>query len=88
MAERQNTRSSYRLKILTEEEFTDIYGLPVFDEQERDYYFTLTTEQEQAMQSLRGLKSQVIFCLQLAYFKANTKNTLIFRLISLGINPA
>ena len=38
-----------RLKILTEEELSDIYGLPSFDDEERGYYFTLTTEQEQAM---------------------------------------
>ncbi len=73
MAEQQNTRSSYRLKILTEEELADIYGLPLFDEEERDYYFTLTSEQEQIMETLRGLKSQVFFCLQLAYFKAKQR---------------
>ena len=73
MAEQQKTRSTYRLKILTYEELSDIYGLPVFDDEERDYYFTLTTEQEQAMQTLRGLKSQVFFCLQLAYFKVKQR---------------
>ena len=59
-----------RLSILHSEELADIYGLPAFDSEERDLYFTLSIQEEQHLQTLHTVKSRVVFCLQLAYFKA------------------
>ena len=66
----QTLTTERRLSILSSEELADIYDLPVFDAEERDVYFTLSSQEARCLQDLHTLKSRVIFCLQLGYFKA------------------
>lgn len=58
------------LKILSPKEVDELYGLPAFDDLQREEYFFLTEPERLAMLSLRGLAAKVYFVLQLGYFKA------------------
>lgn len=58
------------LKILSPKEVDELYGLPAFDELQREEYFYLNEPERLAMLSLRGLAAKVYFILQLGYFKA------------------
>lgn len=66
----QTLTAERRLSILNSEELADIYDLPVFDSEERDLFFTLSSHEAQCLHNLHTVKSQVSFCLQLGYFKA------------------
>jgi TnpA family transposase len=59
-----------RLKILEAEEIEAVYGLPVFDDEDRIFYFTLASQEKAALSQLRGIKSAIYYILQLGYFKA------------------
>jgi hypothetical protein len=59
-----------RLKILETEEIEAVYGLPVFDDDERAAYFTLSPSERAALSQFRGAKSLIHYILQLGYFKA------------------
>lgn len=58
-----------RIKLLSEGEITDIYGLPQFTEQERIHYFSLGPAERIALDKLIFTHSKVHFILQLGYFK-------------------
>ena len=59
-----------RLRILSEAEIEALYGNPRFTEEERDEYFSLSSTELIALESLHSIKSRVSFILQLGYFKA------------------
>lgn len=59
-----------RLKILETEEIEAVYGLPIFDDDERAAYFTLSPLERAALSQFRGAKSPIHYILQLGYFKA------------------
>ena len=59
-----------RLDILTTKEIQALYGLPRFDREERDIYFTLDPLEEQVLDEFRMLVAKICFILQLGYFKA------------------
>ena len=60
-----------RLSILSPSEQKNIYELPDFTKEERNIYFSLnTTEQNIVQTQLRGINSQILFILQLGYFRA------------------
>lgn len=60
-----------RLSILSPSEQKNIYELPDFIKEERNIYFSLnTTEQNIVQTQLRGINSQILFILQLGYFRA------------------
>jgi len=59
-----------RLFILGQEEIGALYGLPRFTQEDRDEYFTLSAQEQEALGQLHSLKSRVFFVLQLGYFKA------------------
>jgi len=59
-----------RLKILEAEEIEMVFGLPVFDDDERAAYFTLSPPEGAALSQFRGPKSSIHYILQLGYFKA------------------
>lgn len=61
---------SKRLKILEADEIETVYGLPVFDDEDRAFYFTLTPPEKATLSQLHGMKSSVCYILQLGYFKA------------------
>lgn len=58
------------LNILTPEEIYQLYGLPVFNEEQRLIYFDLSETDHQTMRIYRTPRTQLFFILQLGYFKA------------------
>ena len=72
-----------RLKILEPDEIDILYGLPVFDEEDRAGYFSLTPEERVLLARLHGVKSRVYFILQLGYFKAR-QQFFVFNLQQVG----
>lgn len=66
----ENKSEQRRLKILAEDEIDAIYGRPYFTKEERCYYFSLSHPEKELLQTLRSVKSQAYFVLQLGYFKA------------------
>jgi hypothetical protein len=71
MAEDQsNQAETKRLKILEADEIEAVYGLPVFDDEDRAFYFSLSPPEKALMSQLHGMKSSIYYILQLGYFKA------------------
>jgi len=60
---------SHRLNILTQSEISDIYNLPQFDDEDRQYYFAMS-DAEQACVGLRRPSAGIFQALELGYFKA------------------
>jgi hypothetical protein len=65
-----NQIESKRLKILEADEIEAVYGLPVFDDNDRAFYFELSPPERAIFSRLRGIKSFIYYILQLGYFKA------------------
>jgi hypothetical protein len=65
-----NPTESKRLKILEADEIEAVYGLPVFDDEDRAFYFELSPPERVILSRLRGIKSSIYYILQLGYFKA------------------
>ncbi|MEM7799358.1 MAG: Tn3 family transposase [Chloroflexota bacterium] len=61
---------SGRLKILESNEVEAIYGLPLFDDEDREFYFALSSPEKEVLSQLHGRKSSIYFILQLGFFKA------------------
>lgn len=59
-----------RINLLTDVEVTELYGIPQFDETERDYYFQLDNNEQNLLEKYTGIKSKLFLILQLGYFKA------------------
>lgn len=61
---------SRRLKILAADEIEVVYGLPIFDDEDRAFYFSLSPPEKAIFSQLHGKKSSIYYILQLGYFKA------------------
>lgn len=59
-----------RIKILTDSEVHEIYGFPVFTDEEREVYFSLSQIEKRELNTLSSLGAKMYFNLQLGYFKA------------------
>ena len=71
MAEEETTKTTTkRLQILEADEIEAVYGLPVFDDDDRAFYFALSPLEKGGLSQLHGLKSSIYYILQLGYFKA------------------
>ena len=70
MAETTVDKKQKRLKILEADEIETVYGLPVFDDEDRAFYFALSPPERAILSQLHGLKSSIYYILQLGYFKA------------------
>ncbi len=70
MPEPAADKKQKRLKILDADEIGAVYGLPVFDDEDRAFYFTLSPPERAILSQLHGLKSSIYYILQLGYFKA------------------
>lgn len=66
----KNTTNQNRLKILRGDEIKIIYDRPIFTYEDRCHYFFLSQPEKELLDTLRSVKSQVYFILQLGYFKA------------------
>lgn len=61
-----------RLAIFSKDEIENIYGLPSFNEAERNFFFTLDESETKEMESKNSIESRVHFILQLGYFKCKS----------------
>lgn len=52
-----NQRYKTRLKILEEREIEELYGLPHFDQVEKEYYFTITQEERDIADNHRSIEN-------------------------------
>ncbi|MEO8402642.1 MAG: Tn3 family transposase, partial [Gammaproteobacteria bacterium] len=59
-----------RLNLLTDSEVEDLYSRPEFNDEEREYFFTLNDEEHDLLKKYASIKSKVFLILQIAYFKA------------------
>jgi len=76
----KNTTTQQRLRILSDDEIEDLFGIPSFTQEERIEYFSLSSIEIAMLERLHFIKSKVCFILQLAYFKARHM-FFIFRLV-------
>ena len=70
MPETTADKKQKRLKILEADEIETVYGLPVFDDEDRAFYFALSPPERAILSQLHGPKSYIYYILQLGYFKA------------------
>ena len=63
-------KTDRRLKILTDSEIKELYGLPDFTPEEQEKYFSLSAKEDEMVRNLRSVASKVHFILLLGYFKA------------------
>ena len=67
------SNSSHALKLLKPKEIEEIYGLPVFNDNDRYHIFSLTDQEQNALGNFHTLSSKWLFILQLGYFKARRR---------------
>lgn len=66
------SQAGKRLTILSKLEIEELYGLPQFNDAERQLFFDLNDSEKQAAESRNSIESRVHFILQLGYFKCKT----------------
>ena len=59
-----------RIQLLTNAEVSDLYDRPDFTSDEREQFFSLSQEEQQALNRYHQTRTRVYFILQLGYFKA------------------
>jgi hypothetical protein len=64
---------SRRLSILTAQEIDDLYGLPIFTEDNRRLHFDLSRTERRLVDRVRTMSAAVHLILQLGYFKAKSQ---------------
>ncbi len=69
-AEKSSKAVTKRLKILEADEIAAVFGLPIFDDDDRAFYFSLLPPEKALLSQLHGHKSYIYYILQLGYFKA------------------
>lgn len=65
--------STKRLSILNENEIHELFGRPVFSNDDRATYFSLEQSEQFTFESLRYSSTRLLFVLQLGYFKASRR---------------
>ena len=83
MPETAADKKQKRLKILEADEIGAVYGLPVFDDEDRAFYFALSPPERAILSQLHVLKSSIYYILQLGYFKAR-RQFFVFNLQQIG----
>jgi hypothetical protein len=66
-------QASRRLSILSTEEVDSLYGLPHFNEGERQIHFDLSPKEQETIDAARTITAGVHLVLQLGYFKAKAQ---------------
>ena len=69
-AEKSSKAVTKRLTILEADEIEAVFGLPIFDDDDRAFYFSLLPPEKALLSQLHGHKSYIYYILQLGYFKA------------------
>jgi TnpA family transposase len=65
-----NKSQKTRINLLSNAEIEELYGIPVFNEQDRDNFFALSNNDWKLLNSYRTQKLKIYFILQLGYFRA------------------
>ena len=63
------TKAGKRLTILSKSEIRDLYELPSFNDEEREFFFSLDDSEIEEMELRGSIESRVHFILQLGYFR-------------------
>ena len=61
---------SHRLSILSDDEIEDLYGVPHFNDDDRQLYFDLSPAEKVAVENIRTVSVAAYLILELGYFKA------------------
>ena len=72
-----NTKT--RINLLSDAEIEDLYNIPVFNDQDREVFFSLSKDDNILISKYRTTKVKIYFILQLGYFRA-TNNFYTFDL--------
>ena len=59
-----------RIQLLTDAEISDLYDRPDFTLEERELFFTLSPNEQRALNQYHNTRTRVYFILQLGYFRA------------------
>lgn len=59
-----------RIYLLSESEISDLYARPDFNSDERELYFSMGSQELEALNNYATTKTRAYFILQLGYFKA------------------
>jgi hypothetical protein len=63
--------SKKQINLLTDAEISDIYSIPIFnDDNERNHFFTLSDAEHNLLEKYTSIKSKVYLIIQIGYFKA------------------
>lgn len=63
-------KNKERIDLLPQAEIEDLYGRPIFNDEEKLLYFTLTESESLATMKYAKVRTRLYFILQLGYFKA------------------
>jgi predicted XRE-type DNA-binding protein len=64
------TKQNKRIRILKDEEYQQIYGLPTFSREEQEWFFELTQQELSVLDTAATIETKIDAILQLGYFKA------------------
>lgn len=65
-----NFAHTKRIRILPENEIDDLFAIPEFNDDERQFWFDLNTEEQVLLESKNSIASSIDLIIQLGYFKA------------------
>lgn len=64
------TKQNKRIRVLKDEEYQQIYGLPTFSREEQEWFFELTQQERPIFDTAATPETKIDAILQLGYFKA------------------
>lgn len=64
------TKQNKRIRVLKDEEYQQIYGIPTFGREEQEWFFELTQQELPVLDTAETLETKIDSILQLGYFKA------------------
>lgn len=64
------TKQNKRIRVLKDEEYQQIYGLPTFSREEQEWFFELTQQELSVLDTAATIETKIDAILQLGYFKA------------------
>lgn len=64
------TKQNKRIRVLKDEEYQQIYGLPTFSREEQEWFFELTQQELSVLDTAATTETKIDAILQLGYFKA------------------
>ena len=68
MKHQNDDRTQQRLQILGEDEIEAMYGRPLFNNEDRVHYFSLSPPEKAALKQFHTFQSRIFYIVQLGYF--------------------